>query len=92
MTQFRELEELLKKITEAGDELKATLSQAHGARRDLLREIKTNKDLIVNTITEEVARTVAQLGDEARSELHEAVQKVISGIEADWREKLGLAP
>jgi hypothetical protein len=92
VTQFKELEDLLKRITEAGDELKTTLSQAHAARRDLTREVKANKELIVNTVVEEVARAVGQLVEEARTELHEAVQRVITGIEADWREKLGLDP
>lgn len=92
VTQFRELEDLLKKITTAGDDLKRTLSEAHGARRDLAREMRANKDLIANTMTEEVARVVGELADETRAELHEAVEKVITRIEADWRDKLGLDP
>lgn len=92
MTQFKELEDLLKKIAAAGNELKTTLSEAHATKKDFTAELKKHKDLVVNTVVEEVARTVAQLAEETRAELHAGVERVIAGIEADWREKLGLDP
>ena len=92
MTQFKELEDLLKKITDGGDELKSLLGQAHGVMRDFKREIKASKDLILNTVAEEVGKMVGELADETRADMHATVDRVITSIETEWREKLGLDP
>lgn len=86
-----EMEELLAKMVTARDELRETIGMAHAARKDLLGTIKTETDTLRSLIAETVTAAVEVLGDAAAERMRDQVIEVITRIERDWREKLGLS-
>lgn len=86
-----EMERILQSAVDATRELRQATSEAHSARKDLIAEAKKRRDEITALIVREVTDQVGELTAAAEQEMRAEVTKVIARIEADWREKLGLA-
>lgn len=83
-------EDVLKKLTIATEEARATIREVHEARSAALDVVKKQRQQIADTIVKEIADQVEQLGTAAYAEMRARIDQVITRIETDWRAKLGL--
>jgi len=86
----QEILKALGQLQEATAEARRTIKEAHVARKDLLAAVKEQRDAITRAIDEEVGRRVAEISDETRDQMRQAVVDTMARFEADWRAKLGL--
>lgn len=86
-----EITRTLKALQDAVVEARQATADLHSARKDAAHFFKEHarktKEQIEATISVEVGR----LEDDARRMMGVRISEVIDGIEADWREKLGLS-
>lgn len=90
MTTLRDTEAALLRLNEALAELRQTVSEAHAARKDLTNEVRKRRQEVADALADEVARQVGEATRAVLAEMREAAGAVISRLERDWRQKLGL--
>lgn len=81
-------EDVLKKLTEATEEARATIKELHQERAAALDVIKQNKKRIATAIEMEVKSAIGEISEKASAELHERLESAVGSLFKDVRARL----
>jgi gas vesicle protein len=89
VAEFRELEAILKKVTDALEELKAEIARAHQVRKDLVHEIKQHRGKIEEQILAEVSKQIEAIRNAVKADMTTSAYSVVDQFAERLRALIG---